>query len=218
MHGEFSPDARLTASELARRFDTSRTPVREALLLLESEGLVVGARHRGFRVRPLSAGSIGQLYEMRALLESFAARKAAENPARLDGGAAERLGAAIDTLDELRSLNHHGDPDVIGRMMAANSAVHETIVELSGNQQLAALIGRTIDRGVIYRAFDLFSPALLQDANDFHRMIVERIRAGDGARAASLMTEHVYQSRDVVLAAIDAHDGDVSMVFGRLAG
>src|SRR5205085_966334 len=71
----------LRAAEVAASLETSRTPVREALLLLEAEGLVVSSHNRGFRVRPLTPQHISELYDLRAHLESFAARKAAENVA-----------------------------------------------------------------------------------------------------------------------------------------
>ena len=213
VQGAYLPGERLPASELAQAFGTSRTPVREALMLLESDGLVVGELNRGYHVRPLSPDIIAQLYEMRAMLESFGARKAAEHPERLSDVDLERLWAAMDTLDELAEVSHHDDPDTIGRMMAANTFVHDTIIGVGGNPQLAVLISRTIDRGVIYRAFDLFSTQLLRRANEFHRMIVQRVLAGDVERAGAMMAEHVFQSRDVVLHAIDQHGGDVSRVF-----
>ena len=100
-------------------------------------------------------------------------------------------------------------------MMQVNTRIHETIVEASGYPHLSELISQTIDRGVIYRAFDLFSLQQLERANQFHRMIAEQIALGDSERAASLMAEHVFQSRDVVLERIDAADGDVGALFAR---
>ena len=215
IRGRYLPGERLPAAELAADFGTSRTPVREALMLLESDGLVVGALNKGHRVRPLSPDVIAQLYEMRAVLESYGARKAAEHPERLTEDQVGALDEAMDTLDELSSHAHHGDPDTIEVMMGANTMIHDTIVSVSGNPQLSALIARTIDRGVIYRAFDLFSDELLRRANQFHRMILQRVLSGDVERAGALMAEHVFQSRDVVLDAIAANDGDISKVFHR---
>ena len=215
--GWYEPDQHLVAAEVAADLSTSRTPVREALLLLESEGLVRGAPNRGFRVRPLSPRHISELYELRATLEGFAARKAAEQVGRGEPAARaalDRLPGLLDELDALvESTDLHAEPTV-ERMMATNVAIHDAVVDASGFATLPGLIRQTVDRGVIYRAFHLFGREQLRRSNEFHRMIVARIEANDAERAASLMAEHVFQSRDVVLAAIDEAGGDVARVFG----
>ena len=215
VQARYAPGRHLATAELAAELQTSRTPVREALLLLESEGLVVSSRHRGFRVRPLTLQHISELYELRAHLESFAARKAAEN-AGAAAPEADALGDLPDLIADMDGLiatdELHAVPTV-ERMMATNVAIHDTIVRASGYPTLPALIRQTVDRGVIYRAFGLFGRAELQRSNEFHRMISAQIMANEPDRAASLMAEHVFQSRDVVLAAIDDAGGDITKVF-----
>lgn len=213
VRGEYAPGQRLPAAEIAASLGMSRTPIRESLLLLESEGLVSSALNRGSRVRPLSREIISNLYELRAMLEGFAARKAAESVGRVPPEDVDALRAAMREFDELVANRELHSPGNIAAMMAANSRIHDTIVFWSGYAQLSGLIAQTIDRGVIYRAFDLFSRQDLERINDFHRMIVERVTAGDADRASSLMSEHVFQSRDVVLQRIDAAGGDVKAVF-----
>ena len=121
----------------------------------------------------------------------------------------------ISQLDELLASKRAEQPGPIAEMMQVNTLIHDTIVQASDYPHLSELISQTIDRGVIYRAFDLFSLQQLQRANQFHRMIAEQIVSGDADRAASLMAEHVFQSRDVVLERIDAADGDVGALFAR---
>lgn len=215
IEGKFLPGQHIPAAELAEELQMSRTPIREALIMLEADGLVVGAHNRGYRVRPLSREFISQQYELRAMLESFGVRKAAERVTNFSDEDRAALWAAMAEIEELRTGVDTHDPGVIQRMMAANTFIHDTIIAASGNPQLGALIKRTVDRGVIYRAFDLFSAELLARANAFHRMIFERVLAGDAERAAALMAEHVFQSRDVVLEQVDLHGGDVSAVFYR---
>ena len=77
LEGEIAPGARLRAEALAERFGTSRTPVREALLMLEREGLVSVEPHRGAIVRSFDAADLLDLYEVRALIEPHAAARAA---------------------------------------------------------------------------------------------------------------------------------------------
>lgn len=226
IRGDYLPGQHIPAAEIAADLQVSRTPVREALFALEGERLVVGSLNRGWRVRPLSREMISKLYDLRADLESFAARKAAENIAHVPAEQAAKLWDAIAQLDELLR-SERADPSAslrpsasagrapIAEMMQVNTRIHETIVEASGYPYLSELISQTIDRGVIYRAFDLFSLQQLERANQFHRMIAEQIALGDSERAASLMAEHVFQSRDVVLERIDAADGDVGALFAR---
>jgi DNA-binding GntR family transcriptional regulator len=220
IRGDYLPGQHLPAAEIAADLQMSRTPVREALFALEGEHLVVGSLNRGWTVRPLSREMISKLYDLRADLESFAARKAAENIADVPAEQTDKLWNAIAQLDKLLLAKLTGQPaspgpGLIAEMMEVNTRIHETIVEASGYPHLSELISQTIDRGVIYRAFDLFSLEQLERANQFHRMIAEQIALGDSERAASLMAEHVFQSRDVVLDRIDAADGDIGGLFAR---
>ena len=210
VQARYAPGRHLATAELAAELQTSRTPVREALLLLESEGLVVSSRHRGFRVRPLTLQHISELYELRAHLESFAARKAAEN---VGADPLDDLPDLIGEMDGLIATDELHAAPTVERMMSTNVAIHDAIVRASGYPTLPALIRQTVDRGVIYRAFGLFGRAELERSNEFHRMISAQIMAGEPDRAASLMAEHVFQSRDVVLAAIDDAGGDITKVF-----
>ena len=213
VRGHYAPGRHLPAAELAADLDVSRTPVREALLLLETEGLVVSTHNRGAFVRPLDRDAISRLYDVRALLEGFAARKAADAVRRLETGKVDVLWDAIAEHDRLIARRHLHAPRNIEAMMRANTRIHDTFVTWSGYPQLSSLIAQTTDRGVIYRAFDLFSRPELQRTNEFHRLIAERVVAGDADRAASLMAEHVFQSRDVMLARIDAVGGDLGAAF-----
>jgi len=229
--GRLSPGARLPAAELAARLEISRSPVREALIMLEADGYVIGEHNRGYSVRPLNRDILLQLYEVRAELEAFGVRKAAEHLERLSASDRRQVLRAMDELDELRD-EHDPDVDLEAiermdlkerrpiypleirqRMIRANRCFHDTLISASGNPQLMQLITRTIDRGVLDRAYDFVVPDLVRRINDFHRMIFERVLRGDGRRAGLLMAEHIYINRDLVMDLIDAHGGDISAIF-----
>src|ERR687884_94343 len=95
--GRLAPGARLKEEELARELGISRTPIREALLILQAEGLVDAAPNRGATVRAHTAQDLDDLYQLRALLEGFAARRAA---ARLTAEQLEELWASCDRFDD----------------------------------------------------------------------------------------------------------------------
>lgn len=162
IRGDYLPGQHLPAAEIVVDLQMSRTPVREALFAVEGEHLVVGSLNRGWTVRPLSRELISKLYDLRADLESFAARKAAENIADVPTERTANLWDAIAQLDQLLLSKHADqrdpfDPGPIIEMMQVNTLIHETIVQASSYPHLSELISQTIDRGVIYRAFDLFS-------------------------------------------------------------
>lgn len=216
LRGRHAPGQHLPAAKIAADLGISRTPVREAMLLLETDGLVTSVMHKGFRVRHLDRGTIEKLYDLRAMLEGFAARKAAEHIATVPADDIERLWATVKYHDDLIGAPNLHDPRNIEAMMEANAGIHDTIVQASGYPNLSRLIAQTIDPRVVYRAFDLFSRDELRRTNDLHRMIIERVVAGDAERAASLMAEHVFQSRDIVLSKLAAAGDDVAAVFKPL--
>ena len=76
-HGEFGPNQRLVESELAARYDTSRGAVREALVQLETEGLILRPRNRSASVRPVTPAEAVEITEVRAVIEGLCAAKAA---------------------------------------------------------------------------------------------------------------------------------------------
>src|SRR5207244_5290504 len=107
IEGRLEPGRRLKEEELARELGISRTPVREALLLLQAEELVVATPNRGATVRVHDARDIGDLYELRALLEGYAARRAAERISKREVGLLRQSCVRFDGLkpdDDLRGV------------------------------------------------------------------------------------------------------------------
>src|SRR6516162_7205711 len=98
LDGRLPPGQRLKEEELARELGISRTPVREALLILQAEGLVDAAPNRGAVVRSHAAADLEDLYQLRALLEGHATRRAAAN---ITQAAVEGLWASCDRFESL---------------------------------------------------------------------------------------------------------------------
>src|SRR5690348_6581277 len=98
LDGELKPGERLRAEALAQRFGTSRTPIREALLQLEAQGLVEVTHNRGAVVRTFDRDDLLDLYEVRALIEPHAAARAASRIGRGELEALERLCEEEDQL------------------------------------------------------------------------------------------------------------------------
>lgn len=175
--GELPPGARLTQEDLALRFDVSRQPVLQALRLLKKDGFVIDAGRRGLMVAPLDAALILQVYEMRAVLDGLAARKAAIAGAKLDTAIIAQGRKAVAS-------------NRIVAMIDADTRFHSLIHEASGNP----LLPRAAD--LHWRHIRRAMGAVLQSSRvrdvvwNEHEAILAAIAAGDADRAEALARRH----------------------------
>ncbi|MEU7553445.1 GntR family transcriptional regulator [Streptomyces sp. NPDC044571] len=181
----------LTEGELGDAVGVSRTPVREALLRLETEGLLKLYPKKGALVLPVSAQEISDVLETRLLVEEFTVRRAVPAPPCL----LERLAAL---LEEQR--RHAADGD-LAAMAAADRDFHAEIVRSAGNQILCRLYDQLRDRqlrmGVaLLHARPGGTPAdgaggRVQRTLDEHAEILDALRAGDAEAAAAAVRGHL---------------------------
>ncbi|MFS0853633.1 GntR family transcriptional regulator [Microbacterium sp. 179-I 3D4 NHS] len=182
--GDFQPGARLPENDLSARLGVSRTPLREALRRLQSDGLLT-MTSRGVMVSNPSRQDMIALYSYRAALEGLAAELAAK---RMQEG---ELSPA--QVSRLRALRERVEQGVDAPMTAsANLELHRYIAQLSGNEFV---------NDALSRVWDLISIASVQnigedrawrgEIDDHHREIVDAIIAGDGATAFRAARTHV---------------------------
>ena len=194
---DLKPSAHLRVGDLARALDMSQTPVREALSMLQQEGLIERQGKGGYHVRAMTLEEIGDLYEVRIALESLAARQAAK---RLSLEGRGRLTAILDEVRELL------DTDNKTRILQLEQDFHVIIFEASGNRALAEM-GRTIlDRIWIIQNVNLLTTDHLSEAHPQHMGVFEALKAGDPRKAADLMHRHVSGARDFVLSRLRNSD------------
>lgn len=177
--GTLPPGARLRETDLAERLGISRTPVREAIRLLEADGLVTHTPRLGATVRRLGHGEVVELYEMRAVLEGTAARLAARS-------------ASMVEIDELAALNAAmaGAP---GPEAARdlNRQFHHTLQQAARNRYLGrtmAAIGKTL---LILGPTTLADPARAAAVVAEHDAILTALAGRDGAGAEAAMRAHI---------------------------
>ncbi|TCM51373.1 GntR family transcriptional regulator [Kribbella sp. VKM Ac-2568] len=185
------PGARISIDGLAREFQVSSTPVREALARLESEGLADKEPLKGYRATPLlSLEEFEDLYRFRLLLEPWAARRAAE---LIDDEGRERLSAELSTAVEPTSVDYAGYKS----LTAHDNRFHSLIAGLSGSEQVRLAFQRTHCHLHIFRLhFDRdIGPEVLVE----HRQIVEAITSGTPTTAEAAMTQHIENSMSVRL-------------------
>ncbi|MGB8652150.1 MAG: GntR family transcriptional regulator [Mycobacteriales bacterium] len=198
IEGRYPPGFRLVEQRLAEELRVSRTPVREALRRLESDGLVVVQRHRGAEVRGLTAAEIADLYDARARLEAYAAELAAERATAEDVAA---LDAAVQDFEAaVADVVEHG-PDLarVRRLDAANAAFHGGLLTAGRHSRLRQLVNGTVDVPLVFQALRHFGAQELHRSAMFHGLIRDAVAAREPARAGRLMAEHVLQGRDALL-------------------
>ncbi|MFF3214795.1 GntR family transcriptional regulator [Streptomyces sp. NPDC002886] len=179
----------LTEGELAVAVGVSRTPVREALLRLETEGLLKLYPKKGALVLAVSAQEIADVIETRLLVEEFTVRRAVPAPA----GLLERL---AELVEEQRRLGEAGE---LGAMMAADRAFHAEIVRSAGNQILCRLYDQLRDRQLRMGVALLHAhPERVERTLAEHREILDALRAGDADTAAAAVRAHVGRIGELV--------------------
>jgi DNA-binding GntR family transcriptional regulator len=183
MRCELQPGERLVIDDLARRLSVSAIPVREALQLLQSEGLVVVVPHVGATVAPISPESILEVFTVLEGLESVASRAAVRRAREEDIAGLDRLVRAMD--DALAAERHDDWADL-------NTRLHLTISRLAGMPMLLEMTERVLDRWDRVRRY-FFSGVLahrLEHAQAEHHEMVEAMRARDAGRLEGLIRRH----------------------------
>ena len=216
VEGRFRPGERLIEQRIAVDLDLSRTPVREALRMLQSEGLVRFEANRGATVRSLTIDEIADLYELRARLESMGAELAA---AWATADQLERLEAAETAFAEAaaEAEARNGDPEATRQVFHRNDVFHLTLLEAAHHERLTQALIRTVDHTLVYQAFRHYQPSGLERSVLFHGLITKAVRRGEGVRAGGLIYEHIMEGRDQLLAVV-GDDASVDALYEELPG
>lgn len=187
--GRYRPNQRLVEVELCEQLDLSRTPIRQALLRLQYDGLVE-SRRRGWIVHEHTETEVRQIYEVRAALEGFAARLASVH-------------ASPDELAELEQLYPEPIPQLVAgpraRLVELNRVFHRRINEVAGNERLADLCESNQAFAFNYQLAATYSDAEMAASLEMHWSILAAIQAGDGDEAERLGREHVTSSLQFAL-------------------
>lgn len=181
--GMILPGERLLETDLAQRFGVSRTPVREAIRKLESEGIVRHAPRIGAMVRQLGQQEIVELYEMRIVLEGTAAEMAARHASE----------AEIDTLEALNDdMRRAADAD--RDVVRINRQFHLCIVDAARNQFLTHCYHDLSNTLMLLGKTTLDTPARIETVCAQHADIIAALRSRDAPLAAQMMRTHMQTS------------------------
>lgn len=190
--GRLHPRERLVEDDLMTRFAVKRHVVRDALAALDRLGLVERRKNVGALVRSFSVQEVTELYEMRAMLETEAARRIdlARVPAHLD-----RLVAIQQQHDSAVAA---GDARTVFRV---NHAFHRELFGLCSNQTLQRTVAEFARQTHPIRFASLVSPEYRERARQEHWQMIEALKAGDIDALVTLCASHLLPSRDAYLAA-----------------
>jgi DNA-binding GntR family transcriptional regulator len=190
------PGAEIKDAEFAERFSVSRSPVRDALLRLEAEGLVLINPRKGYRAAPISIADARDLFAFRAILE----------PACAASVAAEASDEGLTSLDRFRSMEGSAPADrgTAPSFVEYNREFHLAIARLCTNRRIQET---TID---LIEQFDRFvTVSISRDASEQHGDliaehcdIIDALQARDGKRAGRILARHAGRARKRVLAAL----------------
>ena len=194
--GKLAPGSRIIQEQIATELGVSRQPVQQALLLLRNQGLLRDAPGRGLIVAPLDPDHIRQMYDVRAVLEGLAFRKAALNNA----AAAKREGP--DFITKGREAAKNGS---VTDLIASDMAFHHFVYSLSEN----LLVAPTMDTHWTYTQ-RVMGEVLMRDEKprdiwDQHEALLQFIITGDGQAAEAQAREHILAAADFIIERISAH-------------
>ena len=187
----FKPGERINEGELAKRLGVSRTPLREALNRLTSEGFLNFIGGRGFFCREFQPREIFELYQLRTVLEVAAARMACSAASDADLAALARFLDETGPDDGQRSSEDLVDLD---------EQFHMQLMHLAGNTEMANLLANVNDRIRFFRWIDMDSRR--QRTQNEHRKVLDAIRDKDADAAAAAMEGHISRRLDEITGGI----------------
>jgi len=187
-YGQLNPGERLTESGLAASFKASRSPIREALRQLESEGLISAERNKGITVSKLSLAEVDEIYSLRGLLESHAARLTAERATRED------VKLLRDLQEKLKKAAKKFD---LEGWLRTNTLFHDFLEEHCGNSNLIPILQTLKRRTYRYKYVIIRIPGHFEEYLEQHEGILRGCSKRDGELAEKFMKQHLATIKEV---------------------
>lgn len=189
--GDYPPGLRLTEERLATDFGVSRNPVREALRIVEADGLVTTMPRRGAVVATPEASTIADLFTVRTALETIAARLAAER------ATPRQVAELRSLLDDARAAT---DQDDLSRVAELNSALHLAVIAISGNRWLTSIASSMYLH--VHWVFRLGAAHRAPHSWEEHIRLIDAIAAGDADEAEAAARDHVEAAAQAAMAKV----------------
>ena len=191
---EIGPNDRLVQEKLAKQLDISRTPVREALMRLEQEGVLVVSQRGGFRLHRMDDHEVRELYQSRAAVEGQAARILAD---KNDPETIKALRHTIHTEEDIKLTSTRA-------YFEANRNIHRRFIELTDNRYLLEMFDMTWGKAMAFQLFATFENVDITQSLGDHMSLVDTIETGDKAAALEAIVDHIQDGFELQLKGLHA--------------
>ncbi len=197
LSNELAPGSNHLELELAEMLGMSRTPVREAALVLQAQGLVEMRPRHGVFIRPLEAQDMEEIYQILTELEALAAYEVA------------KAGMSKDQLAELEEtivrMEASLDNDDRRAWAEADKDFHQLLVDMTGNERLKSIVSTYNDQVHRARLLTLYIRPAPHKSNKDHRNLFQAIRKGDADTARELHRRHRIEAKDMMIRLLREH-------------
>ena len=193
VNGTYAPGMRLTEQHFAVEFNTSRTPVREAMRQLTADGFLVFKPNSGTAVRAWTTAQINELFDLRVLIESEIAHHAARH---IDE---QQLQALTELQDEIERNGADTSDENTIRIGQLNRRFHSLVAQASRSERLTSVLSNAIEQPIVQRTFRKYDARQLQRSFDQHRELIDAFRARNAEWAKSVMSCHIYAAKYALL-------------------
>ncbi|WP_107852816.1 GntR family transcriptional regulator [Oceanimonas marisflavi] len=190
IEGELKEGERINEPALCKQLDISRTPLREALKVLNSEGIVTIEPNRGARVAVITPEEIREHFEIICSLERRAAELAAERATKAELAELTRLQQQLEDYHQAQDKQQYFE---------VNQHIHRLIIELAGNETLTLLHHQLMNKVSRGRYLAIGFHHRWDESVTEHRDLLEALKAGDGDRAGRILAEHVMHTGDLLV-------------------
>jgi DNA-binding GntR family transcriptional regulator len=194
VRGNMSPGEWLVESHIADTLGISRTPVREAIHKLEREGLIERQPRGGFTVLGLTRDDIEETFGIRAVLEGYAARLAAQKHREKELAPLESKIAEFDKCLHKKQLSE---------LTRINTEFHDLLYALSKSPKLVHMINGLTDQIYRFRQIILKETKMARISNEDHKQMLEFIRKRDADGVEALVRDHIVRGQEMVLESFD---------------
>nr|WP_295711500.1 GntR family transcriptional regulator [uncultured Halomonas sp.] len=189
LNGGYAAGSYVREAAISEELDYSRTPIREALRRLVSDGWVEAIPHHGARVVGWTQHDVEEVFELRVLLEPQVVRRAAK---RIDQA---QLSALSRFSEQMEILCQQDDESVVDEIAVLNNQFHAELVAAADSPRLQRLLETIVQIPVSRRSFHHYTYEELLTSMQHHREIIRALQHGDGEWAAAIMRAHILAAR-----------------------
>lgn len=191
--GRYPPGGRITEQQVAAEFNTSRTPVREAMRQLVADGFAHFKPNSGTVVREWSPEEMRQLFEVRVFIESEIASHAATRITP------EEIAELTRIQDEIERNGPDIGTENTARIGRLNREFHRIVAEASHNERLVSMLASAIEVPIVQQTFRQYTTKRLARSFGHHRELLDAFAAHDSAWAKSVMSSHIHSAKQTLL-------------------